>query len=308
MKGLLSFSLRFITTIAMTVVAIVVGLGLWNYYMDAPWTRDGRVRADIVAVAPDVSGLVTDVLVKDNQKVSKGDVLFRIDPARFRIALREAEAQVAGKKAVYQQAAEDYARYQKLSDVAVTQQKLDVAVAAEQTAKAAYDQALADRDLAQLNLTRSEVRASVSGRVTNMSLRPGAYVTVGHGTMALIDDDTLRVEGYFEETKLPRIQVGDAARVELMGDPRVLKGHVESIAAGIADRERSDSANLLASVNPTFAWVRLAQRVPVRVKLDDPHAAENLVAGQTATVTILTKAPHKRVALAGFVDQLATRF
>jgi multidrug resistance efflux pump len=145
---------------------------------------------------------------------------------------------------------------------------------------------LADRDVAKLNLARSEVRASVNGRITNMELLPGAYVTQGHGVMALIGSDTLRVEGYFEETKLPRIHVGDAATIRLMGEAAPLTGKVESFAGGIDDRERSAGANLLANVNPTFAWVRLAQRVPVRIALDHVPDDVRLVAGRTATVSI----------------------
>ncbi|GEP12384.1 efflux RND transporter periplasmic adaptor subunit [Methylobacterium gnaphalii] len=286
MTRLLTFSFRLLVTLAMVAVAIVVGLALWDYYMNAPWTRDGRVRADVVAVAPDVSGLVTEVRVGDNQLVKRGDVLFRIDPERFTLALRQADAIVEGKKASADQAAADYGRYSKLSDAAVSQQKLEAARATDLEAKAAYDQALADRDLAKLNLERSAVKASVNGRITNMELRPGAYVTTGKGVMALIDNDTLRVEGYFEETKLPRIHIGDKASIRLMGDDAVLTGRVESFAGGIEDRERTAGSNLLANVNPTFSWVRLAQRVPVRITLDAVPETLRLVSGRTATVAI----------------------
>lgn len=286
MTRLLALSLRLLVTLVMVAVAIVVGLALWDYYMDAPWTRDGRVRADVVAVAPDVSGLVTEVLVEDNQLVKQGDVLFRIDPERFTLALRQADAIVEGKKASADQAAADYGRYSKLSDAVVSQQKLEAARATDLEAKAAYDQALADRDLAKLNLQRSAVKASVNGRITNMELRPGNYVTTGKGVMALIDNDTLRVEGYFEETKLPRIHVGDKASIRLMGDDVVLTGRVESFAGGIVDRERTAGSDLLANVNPTFSWVRLAQRVPVRISLDRVPESLRLVSGRTATVAI----------------------
>ncbi|TPI35862.1 HlyD family secretion protein [Mesorhizobium sp. B3-1-6] len=287
MKRLLTHSLRFAVTIMMVTLAIVVGVSLWDYYLNAPWTRDGRVRADVVAIAPDVSGLVTGVFIKDNQNVRRGDVLFRIDPERFTLALRQAEAVVAGKEAVAEQTGADYRRYSELSDTAVvSEQMLEMAKASAEEAKAAYDQALSDRDVAKLNLARSEVRASVNGRVTNVDLRPGAYATVGRGVMALIDEDTIRVEGYFEETKLPRIHVGDKATIRLAGESSVLSGHVESIAGGIEDRERTSGSNLLADVNPTFSWVRLAQRVPVRVALDGSSRSVDLVSGRTATVEI----------------------
>ncbi|MBK3403224.1 HlyD family secretion protein [Methylorubrum populi] len=286
MPRFLALAFRLLVTLGMVAVAVVVGLALWDYYMEAPWTRDGRVRADVVAVAPDVSGLVTEVLVQDNQIVKRGDVLFRIDPDRFALALRQAEAMVAGKQATMEQAAADYARYAKLSDAAVSQQRVEAARATDLEAKAAYGQATADRDLARLNLERSAVKASVNGRITNMELRPGAYVTTGRGVMALIDSDTLRVEGYFEEPKLPRIHVGDRARIRLMGESATLTGRVESFAGGIEDRERTAGSNLLASVNPTFAWVRLAQRIPVRIKLDSVADEVRLVSGRTATVAV----------------------
>ena len=286
MNNAFGIVLRPLVTLVTVAIAMAVGYALWDYYIDAPWTRDGKVRADIVAVAPDVSGLVTEVLVHDNQRVRKGDVLFRIDPDRFDLALRQAEAIVAGKQASLEQAQLDYQRYDKLSDVAVSDQRRELAKATAEEAKAAYDQAVADRDLAKLNRVRAEVRASVNGLITNMDLQPGAYVSVGHGVTALIDEDTLRVEGYFEETKLPRIKVGDTATVHLIGERSLLTGHVESIAGGIDDRERSSGSNLLANVNPTFSWVRLAQRIPVRIALDTPPKGVDLVAGRTATVEI----------------------
>ena len=286
MTRILAFALRAAVTLATVAAAFVVGLALWDYYMDAPWTRDGRVRADVVEIAPDVSGLVVEVLVEDNRDVKRGDVLFRIDPARFTLALRQAEAVVEGRKANAEQAAADYQRYSKLSDAAVSQQKVELARAANLAAQAAYDQAVADRDLAKLNLARSEVRASVGGRISNLDLRPGAYVAVGKPVMALVDGETLHVQGYFEETKLGRIHPGDPVTVQLMGEDRPITGRVESIAAGIEDRERGASASLLANVNPTFAWVRLAQRVPVRVALDPSVDRDRLTVGRTATVVV----------------------
>jgi RND family efflux transporter MFP subunit len=275
-----------LTAIAV-VAAVVVAMQLWAYYVNAPWTRDGHVRADVVQVAPDVSGFVTDVLVHDNQRVNRGDVIFRIDRARFELALKQADAIVAGRRASLDEANLDLNRYRALTTDAVSQQKQEQVLSTQQQAQAAYDQAVADRAVAQLNLDRSEVRASVNGIITNMDLRPGVYVTAGKGVMALVDTDTLRVEGYFEETKLSRIHVGDPVRIHLMGDSAPLTGRVESIAAGIEDRDRAEGANLLANVNPTFNWVRLAQRVPVRIALDGAPDPTRLVAGRSATVEVI---------------------
>ena len=286
MKDLLASYGRYAITGIAVLAAIVVGHWLWGYYMDAPWTRDGRVRADIVVVAPDVSGFVTEVLVRDNQPVKRGDPLFRIDRARFELARQQAEAVVAGRKASLEQANLDFDRYHTLSADAVSRQRQEEVRATQLVAKAAHEQAVADLGVAQLNLDRSEVRASVNGVITNMDLRPGSFVSTGKGVMALVDTDTLRVEGYFEETRLSRIHVGDPASIRLMGDGTRLTGRVESIAAGIYDRDRGAGSNLLADVNPTFNWVRLAQRVPVRIALDEVPPGTLLVSGRTATVEI----------------------
>ncbi len=277
---------RFLLTLAVVVIAIFAGMRVWAYYMDEPWTRDGRVRADVVGVAPDVSGLVSEVLVHDNQNVVRGDVLFRVDPARFQLALMQADAVVKSRQAALQEAVREADRYRSLSNVEVSQEKQQQTQSAADEAVAAYQQAVADRGVAQLNLDRTTVRATVNGTITNFDMRPGDYVTAGHAVTALVDSDSLHVDGYFEETKLPRIRVGDAAQVQLMGEGKWLTGHVESIAGGIADRERSSDTSLLADVNPTFNWVRLAQRVPVRIVLDNARGDIRLIPGRTATVRI----------------------
>jgi RND family efflux transporter MFP subunit len=230
--------------------------------------------------------LVVEVLVRDNQQVRKGDVLFRIDRPRFAIALRQADAVVANRRATWEEAAREMKRRLALSNVAVSEERQQQATAAAAEAEAAYQQAQADRELAQLNLDRSDVIAPVNGVITDFSLRPGDYVSTGKPIAALVDSDSFYIAGYFEETKLPRIHVGDKVSVRLLGEPKALEGHVESFAAGIEDRERAQSSNLLPNVNPTFSWVRLAQRVPVRVAIDSLPPNVRLVAGRTATVTV----------------------
>jgi multidrug resistance efflux pump len=282
-------------------IAAAIGWQLWMYYLEAPWTRDGRVRADVLQVAADVSGLVSEVLVHDDQAVKKGEVLFRIDPVRFEIALRDAQASVDSKLAAAQEAEREKNRYNQLNNLSVSQEQQQKRGAVAAEAMAAYRQALASRDLAALNLSRSEVRASVNGLVTNFDMRSGDYVDAGKPLFAVIDSDSFYVVGYFEETKLPRIEIGDLARVYLIGESAVIQGHVESIAGGIADRERQGSADLLANVNPTFSWVRLAQRVPVRVALDHVPAGVRLVTGRTATVVVISagqNASHGSAAVA----------
>ncbi|HWA80087.1 MAG TPA: HlyD family secretion protein [Acetobacteraceae bacterium] len=280
---------RFTVTAVVVGVAAFVGWRLWAYDMNAPWTRDGVVRADVVQVTTDVSGLVSEVLVHDNETVRKGQVLFRIDPKRFRLALQQAEATVASRRAEADEAAREASRFGSLNTLSVSteQQQQRFAVAAEDAA--AYQQAVADLGVARLNLVRSVVRAPVNGYITNFQMRPGDYVDAGRPVFALIDSDSFYVDGYFEETRLPHIAVGDPVRVHLLGQSQVIEGHVQSIARGITDREQVSGSDLLANVNPTFSWVRLAQRIPVRIALDHVPAGVSLVVGRTATVDVIPR-------------------
>jgi RND family efflux transporter MFP subunit len=287
MKKLFAHSGRVFLTLVMVTMAGLLGWHLWDYYMNAPWTRDGKIRADVVHVAPDVSGLVSEVLVHDNQDIKQGDVIFRIDQARYKLALQQAEAKLASSKAALDMANRDLTRYRKLNDTTVTQQKMEQIETTTMQAEATYRQAELDHDLASLNLERSSVKAPVNGVITNFSLQPGDYVTTGSAVTALVDTDSFYVSGYFEENKLERINIGDPVVIDVMGSKLKLKGQVEGIAGGIEDRERSDSTSLLANVSPTFNWVRLAQRVPVRVKLEDVPQGVHLVAGRTVSVSVV---------------------
>jgi RND family efflux transporter MFP subunit len=277
--------LRSAATIVIVIAAVLVAIWMWNHYERNPWTRDGRVRADVVRVTPDIGGLVTSVAVRDNQVVKAGDPLFVIDTPRYALALQQANAQVASAKATLGQARRTAARDLALGDLVATEAH-EQNVAAVATAEAALAQALSARDAAALNLRRTRVTASVNGIVTNLDLHPGDYVAAGQQAMAVIDRDSLRVEGYFEETKLPLICIDAPVRVRLMGETVDLAGRVDSIAYGINDPTRSSSGNLLPNVDPTFSWVRLAQRIPVRVKLSQVPANIRLISGRTATVTV----------------------
>jgi len=280
---------RMTLTLLLVLAAVLVAIWLWHRYERDPWTRDGHVRADIVRVTPDVSGLVTQVSVRDNQHVEPGDLLFVVDRPRFRLALGQAQAAIQSARATLNQARREAARDLALGDL-VAKETHEQNVARVATAAAALAQAQSNRDQAALNLQRTLVRATVSGTITNLDLHPGDYVAAGQQALALVDDGSIRVEGYFEETKLPQIRIGQRARVLLMGDAAPMEGHVDGIAAGISDTERSNTGNLLPNVNPTFTWVRLAQRIPVRIKLDRVPAGTRLIAGRTATVTILQQA------------------
>jgi len=276
---------KFFVTVLTVCVAVYAGWQLWVHYEMDPWTRDGRVKAYVVQVAPDVSGLVTAVPVHDNQDIKKGDVLFEIDRARFQLALNQAEAALRSQQVARDQAARDVKRNRSLGSL-VSTEDVEQSQAKLQQAEAALAEAHVQLDTAKLNLDRSRVVSMVDGRVTNLDLRVGSYVTAGRGVMAMVDANSFYVEGYFEETKLVHIHEGDAATVTLMGESRQIQGHVESISMGIADRDRSTSANLLPNVNPNFNWVRLAQRIPVRIHIDQVPEGVRLVAGQTATVEI----------------------
>jgi len=293
MNPVLSAVLRWIVTALIVTAAILVAIALWRRYETDPWTRDGHVRADVVRVAPDVGGLVTSVAVRDNQMVHKGDLLFVVDMPRYADALGQADANIASAQAKYAQAQKVARRDIALGDLVATETH-EENVAGVLTAKAALDAAVSAKQTAELNVHRTTVRASVNGIVTNLDLHPGDFVGPGSQAMALIDMDSIRIEGYFEETKLHHIHVGDKARIRLMGDERDMEGHVDSIAAGIADDQSKSTANQLREVDPTFSWVRLAQRIPVRIHVDRMPAGTQLIAGRTATVTILPEQGQKK--------------
>ena len=277
--------LRLLPTLVAVVAAVLVLRHLWDYYTAAPWTRDGHVRADIVQIAPDVSGLVTRVLVRDNQQVRRGEVLFEIDRDRYALALQQATANAAALRATLAQARREAERNRSL-DGLVAGEVAEQGRARVEQAEAAVAQAEASVRLARLNLERTSVLSPADGYLNDRLPRLGDYVSTGRPVLSMVDAASFHVEGYFEETKLHRIRIGSPVDVHIMGEPRHLRGHVQSIAAGIEDRDRSAGSNLLPNVNPTFNWVRLAQRVPVRITLDAVPADVRLVSGRTATVSV----------------------
>jgi RND family efflux transporter MFP subunit len=279
-----------LATLLVLALAIFIGRQLWVHYMQTPWTRDGRVRADIINVAADVSGYVTAVPVRDNQRVNKGDVLLQVDPAHYRLAVKQAQALVASRKAAWEMRKVNASRRADLDELVISKESREDASNVAASALADYQQAQARLEAAQLDLERTRVLATVDGYVTNLNVHVGDYARVGEAKLAVVDENSFWVYGYFEETKLPQVHVGDAAQLQMMSG-EILKGHVESISRGIYDRDNPQSRELIADVNPTFNWVRLAQRVPVRIHLDEVPEGMLLAAGTTCTVIVTPSVP-----------------
>lgn len=278
------------------IVVVVAALVLWrivNYYMFSPWTRDGHVRADVIQVAPDVGGLITNVDVVDNQQVKKGQVLFVIDQARYTLALRLAQAALEQRKATLAQAKREFARNITLGNLVASETLEESRTRVEQGEAAAAD-AQVQVDTAKLNLERTTIVSPVDGYLNDRAPRVGEYVSAGRAVLSVVDMHSFRVDGYFEETRLHGIHIGQPVEITVMGETRPLRGHVQSIVAAIEDRDRQASQNLLPNVNPAFSWVRLAQRIPVRVALDEVPDDFRMIAGRTATVAVRADANDKQ--------------
>lgn len=282
----LRYFFNFVITIAIVAAAAFLSRTLWNRYMDSPWTRDGRVRADVIKVAADVSGIVVKVAVRDNQLVRKGDLLFTVDRERYRLALDQSKAALAARKAEMAMRQQESVRRAQLENLVVSTEIRENARSQADSATAVYREAMVVVETAQLNLSRAEVRSPVDGYITNLSVHPGDFASAGEAKLAVIDKNSFWVYGYFEETKLHLLHLGDKVDIRLMGNAPVLRGRIESMARGISDHDNPTSRELLSDVNPVFNWVRLAQRVPVRIRMD--HIPENilLAAGMTCTVIV----------------------
>ncbi|MGF6594253.1 efflux RND transporter periplasmic adaptor subunit [Pseudomonas sp. 2835] len=279
-------AVRIAVTLCLVAVAIFAGWKLWQYYMLTPWTRDAKIRADVVIIAPDVSGWVRELKVHDNQQVKAGELLMSIDRDRFEAALDKANAVAETRQQQLRLREHEASRRAALGPQAISAELRENAQINAAVARGELREALAEVKVAAINLARSQVKAPRSGHITNLRLAEGNYVNAGQSVMALVDDSTFYVQAYFEETKLPRIRVGDPVKVWLMSAGEPMQGHVESISRGITDRNANPDSQLLAEVEPTFNWVRLAQRIPVRIKLDQVPEGVNLSAGMTASVQV----------------------
>ncbi|HCF8066518.1 TPA: HlyD family secretion protein [Klebsiella michiganensis] len=292
--------LKYLSTLLVAALAIIAAWLVWNYYTQSPWTRDGKVRAEQVGVTPQVSGSILQLNVRDNQLVKAGDVLFRIDDTPYKIALLNARAQLAKAKAEVaraqaeqKKAASDASRRRHLSQNFISAEDLENANTALNTAttnleaaNAVVGVAQATLDHAQWQLTQTEIKAPVDGWVTNLSTRVGDYAAVGHPVFALVDSRSFYVVGYFEETKLRNIRPGDSAQIILYSSKQKLQGHVSSIGRAIVDQSVESGGDLVANIKPNIPWVRLAQRVPVRIEFDHLPPDTILVSGTTCTVAI----------------------
>lgn len=278
--------LPFLITLATVGLAAWLGWETWAVYMGTPWTRDGTVRAYVVSIAPEVAGRIVELPVADNQLVRKGELLMVIDPTDYAIAVRQAEAAAEQARAVAQNARVESERRQKLNVLAVTIEEQQTYASNALSTAASYEQTLANLDRARVNLERTRLLAPVNGYVTNLLAQLGDYANVGQKEISLVNADSYWVDGYFEETQLAAIREGDPATIKLMGYSQAVRGHVASIARGINVANAEPDQAGLASVNPIFTWVRLAQRIPVRIHIDQAPDNVRLVAGMTATVQI----------------------
>ena len=281
-----------LTSIIVLAASIAV-VGLWHHYMVSPWTRDGQIRVQVANIAPQVPGMITEVNAHDNQFVHKGDLLYVIDKADYKVAVDMANADVASKKADLEVKKAADARRQALTTLSTSIEEKQQYAGTYAVAQGAYQTSLANLEKAKLNLDRTDVRSTVKGYVTNFLLRVGDYANTGSTNISVIDADSFWVTGYFEETKMGSFAVGDAAKVYLMGYNAAIDGHVQSITRGISTPNAASSVQGLPSVEAVYTWVRLAQRIPVRIQIDTVPPAITLSAGMTATVVVTPK-PRER--------------
>lgn len=269
----------------LVVLAFIAIFRAWSFYTESPWTRDARFSADVVAIAPDVAGLITSVDVHDNQLVKKDQVLFTIDQPRYQKALEEAEADVAYYQALANEKRREAGRRNKLGIQAMSREEIDQANNVLQTVLHQLAKAEATRDLAKLDLQRTVIRAPADGWITNLNVYTGEFITRGSTAVALVKQNSFYVQAYMEETKLEGVRPGFRVEITPLGSNNVLHGTVDSVSAGVTNASSSRDDKGMATVDSNLEWVRLAQRVPVRIRLDKQPG--NLYpSGTTATVVV----------------------
>ncbi|GAL13514.1 fusaric acid resistance protein fusE [Vibrio astriarenae] len=283
---------KYITT---AILAIVAGCGAYAYYthnVQNPWTRDGQVRAHIVQVTPRVTGQIVAFNVSDNQEVKAGDTLFNIDDSQYKAELASAKAAEQQANALLRKAQNEQNRAQALEQKvqgSVSTLTLNNYQSAVETAEANVAAAKAKTQEAELQLTYTEIKAPVDGYITNLNYRIGSQVVANAPVVALIDKNSFWIEGFFKETDILDVKLEQDARVTLLSNSKqVLQGKVESIGYGISKTDGSTGNALLPNVNPNFQWIRLAQRLPVKIKLNQMPDDLQLRVGTTASVQILS--------------------
>ena len=283
----------YLVTLTAVIAAGYVLSNMFSEYLFQPWTRDGHVRAQIIKITPRVSGPIVDLPIHDNQKVQKGDLLFRIDPRTYELAIEQAEAKLqqalASELVKQDQATRGKELYRKdrgaISEQALVRKKNDLLVA-----RANVQVAQSNLEKARLDLEFTEVRAPVDGYVTNLLLRYGSQTVANQPALALIDSNSFWVHGYFKETQVEYIRKDNKAVIKLMTYPDApLEGVVESMGWGIAQQDGAPAADLLPSIKPSFDWIRLAQRIPVRIRLTHIPDEVDLRVGSSASVFIETE-------------------
>ncbi len=279
-------TLKYFSTLIVLALALIAGWLIWNYYMQSPWTRDGKVRAEQIGITPQVSGTIAKLLVQDNQFVKAGTTLFQIDDTPFRITVLNAQAQLAKAQSDLAKAANEASRRHHLSGNYISAEDMDSADLNVKAMQATVKAAQATLEQANWQLEQTTVRAPVDGWITNLSTRTGSYATSGNPVFALVDSHSFYVVGYFEETKLRHIKPGDSATITLYSSHTQLTGKVESIGRAIYDQSVETDSGLVADIKPNVPWVRLAQRVPVRIALTDIPGDITMVSGTTCTVSI----------------------
>ncbi|EGQ8448674.1 HlyD family secretion protein [Vibrio alginolyticus] len=282
---------RYLITLLLLCSAGTVIFSYYQSYSDNPWTRDGQVSAHIVSITPRVTGQIIQVYVEDNSQVKQGDLLFEIDPSIYKAAYHKALATQKQAVALLAKAKNEEQRALKLEKrtpgaiPVLTLNNLNNAV---ETAVANVELAKANVEEAKLNLDYTKVYAPTNGYITNLNLRVGSQVVANSPVVALIDEDSFWIEGYFKETDLVGVNPEDTAYVTLMMHNDVqLKGEIKSIGYGIAKQDGSTGNDLLPNVNPNFQWIRLAQRIPIKVKLDELPDDLQLRVGMTASIKII---------------------
>ncbi|MFS1463484.1 efflux transporter periplasmic adaptor subunit [Vibrio lentus] len=282
---------RYLITLLLFVAAGSVVYSYYQSYTSNPWTRDGQVSAYIVSITPRVTGQIIKIHVDDNSQVSKGDLLFEIDPSIYRAAYNKALATQKQALALLAKAKNEEQRaanLEKRTPGAVPVLTLNNLSNAVETSSANVQVAKANVEEAHLNLDFTKVYAPTNGYITNFNLRVGSQVVANSPVVALIDEDSFWIEGYFKETDLVGVNPQDKAFVTLMMHNNVLlKGHIKSIGFGIAKQDGSTGNDLLPNVNPNFQWIRLAQRIPIKVKLDNVPENLQLRVGMTASIKII---------------------